>query len=205
LERLEATVAQLATSHQEALVRLERLEATVAQLATSHQEALVRLDRLEVLVGELIEWSKSAKDDLARLKGMSLEIQYFQRAPALFGYYVRRPRVVDVGVLLDELREQGHVITEEEGHQLSAIDVLLSARHPSTGQLIYIVLEVSWMVYPTDVERSSRRAEILRAYGLEAYPAVAGEGVHPEANELVERYGVVLLLDGKMVSRGGLR
>jgi len=52
-----------------------------------------------------------------------LELDYLERAPARFGYYVRRPRVVNIGHFLDDLREKGHEFTQEEWTQLSMIDV----------------------------------------------------------------------------------
>ncbi len=197
-------------SHQAAIARLERLEQSHQELVQSHQEGLNRLARLEQIVErisrtveQLLEWSRYAERDIGRLKGISLELQYYNRAPALFGYYVKRPRVVNVGHLLDELREQGHTFTEEEWNNLAAIDVLLSARHPKTDEKIYLAIEVSWMLYPDDVERAYQRAELLRARGLSVYPAVAGEGITPDARERVQRYEMMLLLDG-VASHGGL-
>ncbi len=199
---LVTTVSALQASQQDAIARIERLEGIAERLIAVSQESVERLDRLERIVADLVEWSKYAKDDLAKLKGMALETQYLNRAPAVFGYYVNRPRVLNVGQFLDGLRRQGHTFTQEQWQQLAEIDVLLSARHPQTDAPIYIVVEVSWMLYPDDVERIYQRAEILRALGLEVYPAVAGEGVYPQANELAERYKVLLLLDGRLTAWG---
>mgnify|MGYP000389189508 CR=1 FL=1 len=57
------------------------------------------------------------------------------------------------------------------------------------------------MLFAGDVERARERAAILRRYGVDAYPALAGEGITPEAQERVSRFGILTLLDGAALSR----
>ena len=80
------------------------------------------------------------------------------------------------------------------------LDVLLQAQHPYTRETIYLAVEVSWMIFPHDVERARQRAELLRARGVNAYPAVAGEGFVPEAHDLAVQHKVLMLTDGLMLS-----
>ncbi|MEN3000510.1 MAG: hypothetical protein ABDI19_01560 [Armatimonadota bacterium] len=56
------------------------------------------------------------------------------------------------------------------------------------------------MIVPDDVERAYQRAEMLRARGVNAYTAVAGEGFVPEAHDLAMRYKVLMLTDGHLFS-----
>jgi hypothetical protein len=58
------------------------------------------------------------------------------------------------------------------------------------------------MLFAGDVERAREGAAILRRCGVDAYPALAGEGITPEAQELVSRSGILTLLDGAALSRG---
>lgn len=211
LDRLEQTVAQLVVSHQDALARLDRLEAIIAelleshrQLQESHQQALLRLDRLEAALQRLTDLHERLSADIGTQKGKVLEMTFLSRGPALFGPYVRRPRVVSLADFLEDLREQGHPLSQSEWKHLYAIDLLLSARHPKTGEALYLVVEVSWMLYPADVERAVQRAEILKSCGVNAYPAVAGEGIVPEAKELAESRAVPTLVDGTLVVEGFL-
>ncbi len=224
LDRLEASLEKLWQSHQQALERLDRLEASLEKLWQSHQQALERLDRLEasveelweshrhleqqvqqlteqvrqltVVVEDLVRWSRKADDDLARLKGGVMELQFARRASAILGYYVRRPRVVDVALTLDDLIDSGAEFTDQERKEVLSIDELVSAKHPRTGEPIHIAVEVSWMIFPDDVERIARRAALLTARGLTAFPAVAGEGITPDARDLAQREKVLVILDG---------
>jgi uncharacterized protein YoxC len=215
-ERLAQHVDWLTESHQQLLQSHERLTQHVdwlteshRQLAESHQRLTESHERLieevrelRAIVEQLVFRMARAESDIAQLRGEVLEIRYQQRAPALFGYYVRRPRVLNVGHFLDDLREAGHEFTRDEWIQLSAIDVLLSARHPQTREPLYFVVEVSRMIYPDDVQRAIERAQMLRQRGLNTYAAVAGEGITPEARELAEQMKAFVLIDGVALTDG---
>ena len=193
--RLTERVDRLAESH-------ERLRESHERLAESHEKLIEEVRELRAIVEQLVFRMARAESDIGHLRGELLEIRYQQRAPALFGYYVRRPRVLNVGHFLDDLREQGHEFTHDEWLQLGAIDLLLSARHPQTREPLYLVVEVSRMIYPDDVQRAIERAEMLRQRGLNTYPAVAGEGIEPEAREMAERSRIFVLLNGVAIANG---
>jgi uncharacterized protein YoxC len=222
--QLQESHQQLWESHQQALARLDRLEKIVQQLLESHQQLwqshqqlweshrqlqeshrqlleshqmlVAEVRELRQTVEQLVNWMQRLDTDVGKLKGRVLELDYLHRAPARFGYYVRRPRVVDLGQFLEDLREQGHEFSFDEWTQLSSLDVLLQAQHPHTREPIFLAIEVSWMLFPEDVERAHKRAEILRARGINAYAAVAGEGFVPEARDLAVQHKVLLLTDG---------
>ncbi len=203
LDRLEAIVQQLLESHrqlQESHQQLweshRQLQESHRQLMESHQMLVVEVRELRQTVEQLVNWMQRLDTDVGKLKGRVLELDYLHRAPARFGYYVRRPRVVDLGQFLEDLREQGHEFSFDEWTQLSSLDVLLQAQHPHTREPIFLAIEVSWMLFPEDVERAHKRAEILRARGINAYAAVAGEGFVPEARDLAVQHKVLLLTDG---------
>jgi len=206
-EHLWESHRQLQQSHELALERLERLEAVTQhlvegyrQLIQEHQLLVAQMRELRQIVERLTDWAQRIDTDVGKLKGKVLELDYLERAPARFGYYVRRPRVVNIGHFLDDLREKGHEFTQEEWTQLSMIDVLLEAQHPHTREPIYLAIEVSWMLFPHDVERAHQRAELLRAHGVNAYAAVAGEGFVPEAHEMAVQHKVLMLTDGQVLS-----
>jgi chromosome segregation ATPase len=201
-ERLAESHERLAESHERLRESHERLAESHKRLAESHEKLIEEVRELRAVVEQLVFRMARAESDIGHLRGELLEIRYQQRAPALFGYYVRRPRVLNVGHFLDDLREQGHEFTQDEWLQLGAIDLLLSARHPQTREPVYIVVEVSRMIYPDDVERAIERAEMLRQRGVSAYPAVAGEGIEPEAREMAERSRIFVLLNGVAIANG---
>jgi len=212
LERLEQSHQallqshyDLRQSHEAAIQRLERLEQSHYDLRQSHEEAIRRLERLEETVARLAvtveQGFQRFETEIAKLKGYTMEIRYQTRGPALFGRYVSRPRVVDLAQFIADLREQGCELSEAEWDELSAIDLLLSAKHPETKAPLYLAVEISWMLFVDDVERARERAAILRRCGVEAYPALAGEGITPEAQEMVSRFGILTLLGGRGLVR----
>ena len=201
-ERLRESHERLAESHERLRESHERLAESHARLTESHEKLIEEVRELRAIVEQLVFRMARAESDIGHLRGELLEIRYQQRAPALFGYYVRRPRVLNVGHFLDDLREQGHEFTHDEWLQLGAIDLLLSARHPQTREPLYLVVEVSRMIYPDDVQRAIERAEMLRQRGLNTYPAVAGEGIEPEAREMAERSRIFVLLNGVAIANG---
>lgn len=183
--------------------RLHQVQDTLEHLVESHQQAIARLDRLEFLHQKSVEIASSLvsafrqyRDESAKWYSYMLEIRFHQIAPAILGYYVRRPRVVDLGALLDDLRESGQEFTQEEWRDLAAIDTLLSARHPATGEPIHVAVEVSWMIFPEDIQRISRRAQELTQRGVKTLPVVTGEGITPDARDLAQQEKVLILLDG---------
>ncbi len=200
LEQLWESHRQLQESHRQLLESHRQLHESHQLLLQDHQLLVVEVRELRQTVEKLADWVQRIDTDVGKLKGKVLELDYLERAPARFGYYVRRPRVVNLGHFLDDLREQGHEFTQDEWTQLAMLDVLLQAQHPSTRETIYLAVEVSWMIFPEDVERARQRAELLRAHGVEAYPAVAGEGFVPEAHELAARYKVLMITDGLMLA-----
>jgi vacuolar-type H+-ATPase subunit I/STV1 len=187
---------QLQESHQQLWESHRQLQESHRQLLESHQMLVAEVRELRQTVEQLVNWMQRLDTDVGKLKGKVLELDYLQHAPARFGYYVRRPRVVNLGHFLDDLREQGHEFSLDEWTQLASLDVLLQAQHPYTRETIFLAIEVSWMLFPDDVERARKRAELLRAHGINAYAAVAGEGFVPEARDAAVQHKVLMLTDG---------
>jgi hypothetical protein len=68
------------------------------------------------------------------------------------------------------------------------------------GTEVYLIVEVSWGVGPSDVERAVRRAALLSQTGIQTLPVVAGEHITDEAAELSRAMRVWQVLDGRVVS-----
>ncbi|MGQ9487324.1 MAG: hypothetical protein ACUVRT_01880 [Armatimonadota bacterium] len=190
--------------------RLRQMQDVLEQIVESHRQAIARLDRpeesppklvrevasLRETVAELTSWLKRLSDELGKWRGYTLEVRSHLHAPAILGYYVRRPRVVDLGAVMDDLRESGQEFTGEEWRDIAGIDTLLSAKHPQTGEPIHVAVEVSWMIFPEDIERISRRARQLTERGLKTLPVVTSEGITPDARDLAQQEKARVLLDG---------
>jgi hypothetical protein len=99
-------------------------------------------------------------NDIAKLKGFVLELIFDRRAPAVFGRYWRRVKVVPATEIC-ELAESIQPLTPEEEESLYRADAYVMGVRKSDGREIIGVVEVSWMVDIGDVERAQRRAEVL--------------------------------------------
>ncbi len=195
-ERALLRLDRLEESHQQALVRLDRLEASVERLWESHQQLLQEVRELRAAVERLTGWLEKLDTEVGKWRGYTLELRFHQRASAILGYYVKRPRVVDLGLFVEDLIDSGAALTDAEKKEVLQIDELVSAKHLRTGEPIHIAVEVSWMIFPDNVERISRRATILTQHGVKTFAAVAGEGITPDAKDLAQREKVLVILDG---------
>lgn len=196
LRRVEEALERLTQSHEQAISRLDRLEASVEKLWESHQQLLQEVRELRAAIERLTSWLEKLDTEVGKWRGYTLELRFHQRASAILGYYVKRPRVVDLGLFVEDLIDSGVSLEDKERKEVLLIDELVSAKHPHTGEPIHIAVEVSWMIFPEDVERISRRAAILTEHGVKTFPVVAGEGITPDAKDLAQREKVLVILDG---------
>jgi hypothetical protein len=119
------------------------------------------------------------KNDVGRLKGMSKEISFRQKAGAYLGVLLRGGRDASelVNKILDEAEAEG-LITPQEADYVRAADLLWVGtvkRGKFAGQKLIIVAEISWVADEEDVERAIERAQILRKAKAWAVPFVVGE------------------------------
>jgi TolA-binding protein len=193
--RLEEQVSRLVEAQQRSEERMGRLEEQVSRLVEAQQRAEERLGRLE-------ERTDRITDDLGELKGDALERRYRERAFAYFASLVRRTHVVVGDELVDLLAEavaQGN-LSEAEAEEVAQADVIVRGRHRVDGTQVYLVVEVSWGVGITDVERAARRAELLAKTGTSTLPVVAGRTITGEGADLSRVMKVYQMTDGRVIS-----
>ncbi len=132
------------------------------------------------------------KIDVAELKGESFERRVRERAPAYFGRFIRRCKVIsseELADILDDAMERG-IIQEEERDDALNIDVVVTGvLKQDREKRIVLVTEVSIKADRVDVERASERARVIeRAMNLPAIAIVIGkestEGAQQRAKEL---------------------
>jgi hypothetical protein len=68
------------------------------------------------------------------------------------------------------------------------------------GTDLYLVVEVSWGVGTSDVERAVRRAALLAQTGVQTLSVVAGDHILDEAAELCRAMRVWQVLDGRVIA-----
>ncbi len=185
---------QIRAEMREGFQRVDReMRERFEQVDREFQEVRVEMRESDAQLGQKIQKNT---DDIAELKGMSLEHQYRSRARSLFGKYFRNVVVID-WIDLEEQLNAVEPLSETERAELSVIDLLARGRRRTGGQETVLVVEVSWSIAPYDVERAVRRAEIFTRRGISAIPMVAGREVSDEARTVAQQLGCAILLDGR--------
>jgi uncharacterized membrane-anchored protein YhcB (DUF1043 family) len=145
---------------------------------------------------ELAQKIQRNTDDIAELKGKSLEREYRDKARSIFGRYFRSVAVID-WIDLEDALEAVAPLSDAERTELSVVDLLVRGRRRTDGQETVLVIEVSWTITHYDVERAVRRAELFRQRGFTATPTVAGSEISPEVQLVAQQAGCAVVLDGR--------
>ncbi|MCS7265389.1 MAG: hypothetical protein NZ805_11205 [Armatimonadetes bacterium] len=117
--------------------------------------------------------------DVGRLKGMSKEISFRQKAGSYLGVLLKGGKDASelVNEILDEAEQKG-LITSKEADYVRAADLLwfgLLRRGKFAGEQVIVVAEISWVADEEDVKRAIEKAQILKRAGVWAVPFVSGE------------------------------
>ena len=145
---------------------------------------------------ELAQKIQRNTDDIAELKGKSLEREYRDKARSIFGRYFRSVAVID-WIDLEDALEAVAPLSDAERTELSVVDLLVRGRRRTDGQETVLVIEVSWTITRYDVERAVRRAELFRQRGFTATPTVAGSEISPEVQLAAQQAGCAVALNGR--------
>ena len=164
-----------------------------------------QVEQLTQQVERLVEVQLRMGTDVERLKGSDLERRYRERGHAYFSRLVRRAHVLsgdELIALLDETVAAGQ-LSEEESDEILQADVVIRGRRREDGAEVYLVVEVSWGVEISDVQRASQRAALLSRTGTPTLPVVAGYWVTPEAQEPARALRVWQVTDGSVIPPEG--
>jgi hypothetical protein len=177
---------------------VDELTARVDQIAEEIQALARRVEELTTVVNSLAQSFQKIVDDVAKLKEFYLEERYHSRAAIYFGSLIRRTRAIDhdeLCHLLDDAEDQG-ILTEQERDDLIQTDVVVRGRRRTDGEEVYLIVEVSWGIGVSDVQRASRRARTFTKLGWQTMPVVAGGWLSADARQAAQQEGVVAILDG---------
>lgn len=160
-----------------------------------------QVEQLTHQVERLVEVQLRMGTDVERLKGSDLERRYRERGHAYFSRLVRRAHVLSGDELISLLDEAvaGGQLSEEESDEILQADVVVRGRRREDGAEVYLVVEVSWGVGISDVQRASQRAALLSRTGTPTLPVVAGYWVTPEAQEPARALRVWQVTDGSVI------
>jgi hypothetical protein len=181
--------------------RVEALVGRVEALAEAQRRTEERLADLTTALQVLTGTVGEMRDEVGTLKGDALERRYRERAPTYFARLVRKARVVSVEEVatLVEAAVGRKQLSEGEAEEILWADLVVRGRRREDGEEVYVVVEVSWGVGLSDVERVVRRAELLGRLGLPVMPVVAGTLVVEEAARLARKLRVWQVTDGRVV------
>jgi hypothetical protein len=201
--RVDAEIASVRAEMREGFAQVDarfvQVDTEIASVRAEMREGFARVDEqfAEVRAEQQRQAAEQRRqaNDIAKLKGFVLELIFDRRAPAVFGRYWRRVKVVPATEIC-ELAESIQPLTPEEEESLYRADAYVMGVRKSDGREIIGVVEVSWMVDIGDVERARRRAEVLMQRGLLAVPVVAGGEATQTAEQAAQQGECALLLDG---------
>ncbi len=179
--RTEEQVRELAEAQRRAEERIARLEETVSALIEAQR-------RTEEQVRELAKAMQALTQDVAILKDRDLRRLYVERAAAYFGRPdFRKVRALSSSEIVEALEQalDAGEISPQAFEDARLTDVAI--RGQRRGDVLHVVLEVSWVVDRKDVERSVRRAEVLRKVLGEVWPGVAGSRLTKGAQEMIRQ------------------
>lgn len=185
LLELPALVRQLVEAQTRTEQRLEQLAAAQVRTEQRLEQFITRVDTMERDLSNL----------RSEFRGYRLEWRYFQRPSAYFGPLLRRLRLVWPSEAVDQFDDR---LPRWAAEVLLHADLLVTGvprYQPDLGE-VWLVVEISARIDRNDVERALRRAEALRAAGLHALPAVAGERTTQGAKSAVQEQTVVLFKNG---------
>ena len=202
LERFEKATEERFAGVEERLSRLETaletLTLRVDKLAQAQTRTEKQLERFEKATEKRFS---RIETDLAWLKGDSLERRYRELAPAYFGQIVRRAHVLSMDewvAFLEEAVEQGQ-ISEKEKRELLLSDVIVRGQRRDE-EIVYLVVEVSWVIDTEDVKRAYERAGLLSKLKVETVSVVAGREVTRDARQMARSFKVWQVIDGRTLS-----
>lgn len=141
--------------------------------------------------------------DVVRLKGISKEIAFRQKASSYLGALLKGGREASelVNEILDKAEASG-LVTPQEADYVRTADLLWVGavrRGMFANEQIIVVIEISWVVDEQAVERAIKKAQILRRAGAWAVPFVSGEEwVSQELKQKALQQFVFCSEDGKV-------
>lgn len=201
-KRTEQRIEELTEAQRQSDARLTRLEIAVVELAEAQKRTEQRVvelaeaqKRTELAVQVLAERQQVMGDQLGRTIGRQLESYYRDRAHAYFGRVLRKIRVVSLQELEEEFETR---LNDREWQEVSLLDLVVrgQATHQPQRPDVLLALEISAVIDRGDVERSLRRAALLRKVGFAVVSGVAGEDITQGALEAAQKEHVFVVQNG---------
>jgi hypothetical protein len=199
----DETRAEFKSVRQEIREGFERVDREFEKVRQEMREGFERVDReFEKVRQEMREGFerqgaqiKKNTDDIAELKGISLEQKCRDQAGSWFSKYIRRARVITLSDL-DGLLPEEQPLSEQEIDELSNTDLFVVGVDKRDRQERVYVVEVSWVVDKGDVERAVQRARVIAQHGVSTAAIAAGREITQGAHKRAQQLGCGLWING---------
>ncbi len=191
---------QIQASRKEVNEQIEALRQEVnQQIAELRKEVYEQIAELRTEMYEQFRIVFARLDkheqDIGKLKGDMQELLYMKRAKSIFGRYLRPVNPYEPGEFCEKLEAQME-IPEELRNQILNLDMVVHGWRRTDREEVVIAVEVSYVIDMNDVMRAHQRARAIQQLGLKALGSACGVEIIPEARELAQELGVLIIYDG---------
>jgi hypothetical protein len=172
----------------------ERAQQTSERAETAEHALQVALETRDI-VNDMQKRLTRVETDVADLKGMSMELMARKLLPGVLGKLVRKLRVYEPDEFYRVMEEAG-LLSADDLAEVASADVFAHGHLRSNDTPRWFVVEASWGLGMTDVERAAQRAAILTQNGAPAIGTVLGRRITADARKRAQQLGVLVVLNG---------
>lgn len=168
----------------------EKFDAIEWQVQDVKEKMAAIEKRMQEVERKVEEIKKKLDMDVWVLKGMCLEMKVKDNIFFFFSEHLLDAKVIDqeeINKALSLAMEKG-IISKEEREDVLRLDLIVEGTLLSTEEPVFVAVEVSYTTAEPDVQRTVRRAEILKkATGIKVLPAVVGYRISKKAKKLLTK------------------
>jgi hypothetical protein len=173
----------------------ERAQQTSERAEGTAEHALQVALETRDTVNDMQKRLTRVETDVADLKGMSMELMARKLLPGVLGKLVRKLRVYEPDEFY-RVMEEADLLSADELAEVASADVFAHGQLCSNDTPRWFVVEASWGLGMTDVERAAQRAAILTQNGAPAIGTVLGRRITADARKRAQQLGVLVVLNG---------
>lgn len=154
---------------------------------------------------QMSERQRRMQDDLGEIKGQKIEFRLERRIVSILsdllnqrnGIIIRgghhNRAVSEFNEAIYDAYKKG-VIDDRERNRIISTDMVVRATNRESGEIVYSVVEASWVIDDNDVIRAHRSAEVVaKIYpGAKAEAVVYGATINDRGRDAAERLGVIV-------------
>jgi hypothetical protein len=173
----------------------ERAQQTSERAEGTAEHALQVALETRDIVNDMQKRLTRVEADVADLKGMSMELMARKLLPGVLGKLVRKLRVYEPDEFY-RVMEEADLLSADDLAEVASADVFAHGQLRSNDTPRWFVVEASWGLGMTDVERAAQRAAILTQNGAPAIGTVLGRRITADARKRAQQLGVLVVLNG---------